>query len=249
MRFDGQNALVTGGGTGVGAGIALALAEAGATVTITGRRLETLDDLAKRHDRIRAFAGDVTDRASCAAMIEAAGDPQIVVANAGTSKSVPFHKMQEDDLQNMLATNLFGVFNIYQAAIGPMKKTGKGRLLAVASTAGLKGYAYVSAYSAAKHAVIGLTRSLALELADTQITVNAVCPGFTETPMLRESVDNIMNKTGRSREEAERALTAGNPQKRFVQPDEVADAILWLAGSGASAITGQSISVSGGEVM
>lgn len=249
MALAGHRALVTGGGTGVGAAIALALAEAGAEVTISGRREGPLNDMADRHPRLTPVTGDVTDAKSCIAMIEAAGQPGIVVANAGASFSKPFQKMTGDDLRSLMDVNLMGVFNVYHAALPAMRHAGGGRLIAIASTAGLRGYGYVTGYVAAKHAVIGLTRALALELARTGVTVNAVCPGYTDTPMLQETLDNITAKTGRSRDEAAAALTAGNPQGRFVDPAEVADAVLWLAGSGASAITGQAISVSGGEVM
>jgi NAD(P)-dependent dehydrogenase (short-subunit alcohol dehydrogenase family) len=141
-----------------------------------------------------------------------------------------------------------GVVHSIQAALPTMKERPHGRIIAVASTAGLKGYAYVSAYSAAKHAVIGLVRSLALELAHTRITVNAVCPGFTDTDLVAGSIDNIMKKTGRSHEQAVAELAKHNPQGRLVTPQEVADAVLWLCGEGASAVTGQAIAVAGGEV-
>jgi NAD(P)-dependent dehydrogenase (short-subunit alcohol dehydrogenase family) len=141
-----------------------------------------------------------------------------------------------------------GVVRSIQAALPSMKQRPYGRIVAIASTAGLKGYAYVSAYSAAKHAVIGLVRSLALELAQTRITVNAVCPGFTDTDLVDQSIDTIVKKTGRSREEAVAELAKHNPQGRLVSPAEVADTVLWLCGEGAGAVTGQAIAVAGGEI-
>ena len=147
----------------------------------------------------------------------------------------------------MLDVNLGGVFTTWQAGLAPMLAAGWGRLIAVASTAGLKGYPYVTGYCAAKHGVVGLTRALALETARTGVTVNAVCPGYTPTPMLERSIETIMAKTGRCRAEAEAPLLAANPQGRFIEPDEVAAAVLWLCGDGAASVTGQAISVSGGE--
>jgi NAD(P)-dependent dehydrogenase (short-subunit alcohol dehydrogenase family) len=250
--LSGKHAVVTGGGTGVGAAIALALAEAGARVTIAGRRREPLERMASRHAHLRWVTGDVTDAQSVATLFAAAagghGPVHIVVANAGAALSKPFQKMEAGDLRSMLDVNLLGVFHVWQAALPPMLDAGWGRLIAIASTAGLKGYAYVSGYCAAKHGVIGLTRALALELAKTSVTVNAVCPGYTQTPMLEQSIDTIMRKTGRSRAEAEAALKAANPQGRFVQPEEVARTVLWLCGAGAASVTGQAISLSGGEV-
>ena len=249
--LSGRHALVTGGGTGVGAAIALVLAEAGARVTIAGRRKEPVERTADRHARLRWVTGDVSDLQSVLSMFaeasSATGPADIVVANAGAAMSKPFLKMDSDDLRSMLDVNLAGVFHVWQAALQPMLDNGWGRLIAIASTAGLKGYAYVSGYCAAKHGVIGLTRALALETAKTSVTVNAVCPGYTQTPMLEQAVDNIMRKTGRSRAEAEDALKASNPQGRFVQPEEVAQTVLWLCSAGAASVTGQAISVSGGE--
>jgi 3-hydroxybutyrate dehydrogenase len=172
----------------------------------------------------------------------------IVIANAGAAASKPFLKMDASDLQAMLDVNLTGVFHVWQAALQPMLDAGWGRLIAIASTAGLKGYAYVSGYCAAKHGVVGLARALALETAKTGVTVNAICPGYTQTPMLEQAIDTIMRKTGRPRAEAEAALTAHNPQGRFIQPEEIAELVLWLCGRNAASVTGQAISISGGEI-
>jgi 3-hydroxybutyrate dehydrogenase len=247
----GRHALVTGGGSGVGAAIALALAQAGANVTILGRRRSALDEVAQANELIFAVEGDVTDEASLSRAFseasEARGAPSIVVANAGAADSVPFHRMEMAAWQAMLAVNLTGVFTTFRAALPAMREAGEGRLLAIASTAGLKGYPYVAHYCAAKHGVVGLVKALALETVKTGITVNALCPGFTETPLVERSIETIMAKTGKGRDEAVNALTANNPQGRFIQPDEIADAVLWLCGSGAASVTGQAISISGGE--
>lgn len=247
----GKHALVTGGGSGVGKAIALALAEAGVAVTICGRREAALTEVAKENGRIFAIAADVTDEAEMAALYEKAeavrGPFDIVVANAGMAGSAPAHKTALADWQRTLDVNLTGAFLTVRPALAGMLARKVGRIVFVASTAGLKGYAYVAPYVAAKHGVVGLTRALAAETAKSGVTVNAVCPGFVETEMLEESVQRIVEKTGRSADEARANLAATNPQGRFVQPEEVASAVLWLCSDAARSITGQAISVSGGE--
>jgi 3-hydroxybutyrate dehydrogenase len=245
------HALVTGGGRGIGRAIALALTQSGATVTVLGRDRVTLDDaIASGAARFAAVA-DVADQAAVSTAISEAAARQpidILIANAGAAESALFAKSDAALFRRMMDVNFMGVVHAVQAALPSMKGRPYGRIVAVASTAGLKGYAYVSAYSAAKHAVVGLVRSLALELASTSVTVNAVCPGFTETDLVAGSIDNIMSKTGRTREQAVAELARHNPQGRLIQPSEVADTVLWLCGEGAGAITGQAIAVAGGEV-
>jgi NAD(P)-dependent dehydrogenase (short-subunit alcohol dehydrogenase family) len=249
MMLAGRHALVTGGGSGAGASIARALAGAGANVTIAGRNAEALAAVAGTE--MRYVTGDVTRPDEVAAMFEAAavgwGAPQIVVANAGSAASRPFLKTSPQDFAAMVELNLGGVFATWQAGLAPMLDARWGRLIAIASTAGLKGYPYVAGYCAAKHGVIGLTRALALETARSGVTVNAICPGYMLTPMLERSIETIMAKTGRSRAEAEAPLLAANPQGRFVEVDEVAAAVLWLCSETAVSVTGQAISISGGE--
>ncbi|HEY6631816.1 MAG TPA: SDR family NAD(P)-dependent oxidoreductase [Rhizobiaceae bacterium] len=246
-----RHALVTGGGSGVGRAIALSLAEAGVDVTICGRRADALAEVSRENGRVHGIPADVTDEQSMLSLYKAAeaarGPFDIVVANAGAADSAPAHKITLDDWRKTLDVNLTGAFLTVQPALAGMASRKSGRIVFIASTAGLKGYGYVAPYVAAKHGVVGLMRALAAELARTGVTVNAVCPGYVETDMLEQSVKKIVEKTGRSPEDARAALAATNPQGRLVQADEVADAVLWLCGDKARSVTGQTIALSGGE--
>lgn len=249
--LSGAHAVVTGGGSGIGLAIAAALSKAGADVSVMGRRREALDKAVEQGAARSAFCADVSDEASMRGALEraAARKPiDILVANAGAAESAPFWKSDAAMFRRMLDVNLMGVVHASQLVLPGMIARGHGRIVAIASTAGLRGYGYVSAYVAAKHAVVGLVRSLALEVASKGITVNAVCPGFTDTDLVAGSIDRIVAKTGRAREHALAELTRHNPQGRLVSPAEVADAVVWLCGAGAAAITGQAIAVAGGEV-
>ncbi|AOF92997.1 SDR family NAD(P)-dependent oxidoreductase [Sinorhizobium sp. RAC02] len=253
-----RHALVTGAGSGIGKAIALALAADGHVVSLAGRRAAPLEAV---RDEIRASGGeafvrdgfDVSDAAAVergiAAAIAEAGDIAVLVNCAGEAPSAPFEKTDLALWQRVLSINLTGVFLVTQAALASVRRAGNGRIVNVASTAGLTGYAYVSAYCASKHGVIGLTRALALELARSDVTVNAVCPGFTDTPLIDGALDTISEKTGRSREDARASLARANPQGRLVTPAEVAHTVSWLASEKATAITGQAIAVAGGEVL
>jgi 3-hydroxybutyrate dehydrogenase len=252
----GRHALVTGGARGIGLACAQALLARGAKVTLLGRDRAALQAAAAElnaPDRVGFVSADIADEASVqAAFAQAAGQfgpVHILVNNAGQASSQPFMRTDARLWRDMMAVNLDGTFHCMQAALPGMLQAGWGRIVNVASTAGLIGYAYVSAYTAAKHGVIGLTRAVALEVAKKGVTVNAVCPGYTETDIVRDAVANIVQKTGMNEDQARARLAERNPQGRLVQPGEVADAVAWLALPSAGSINGQAIAVDGGEVM
>jgi NAD(P)-dependent dehydrogenase (short-subunit alcohol dehydrogenase family) len=246
--LEGRRALVTGGSRGIGRAVAAALTQAGATVTVLARDRAALEEVVATGDAHALAVADVTDPEGWSRALSASASFDILVANAGAAVSAPFGKSDDALFRHSLDVNLMGVVHAMRAVLPGMVEGGFGRIVAVASTAGLKGYPYVSAYCAAKHAVVGLVRALAAEVAQSGVTVNAVCPGFTDTDLVAESLARIVAKTGRSREAALAELVRHNPQKRLVAPAEVADAVLWLCGAGAGAVTGQAIAVAGGEV-
>ena len=244
MTLAGKRVLITGGGSGAGADLARGFAQAGAEVVIAGRRMAALEAVAMATGA-RAVQADVTDEASVKAMYDAAGRCDIVIANAGAADSAPIARTTLDQWNVMIAVNLTGVFLTLRDGLNQMP--GWGRLIAVASSAGLKGYAKIVPYAAAKHGVIGLTRSLALEIARKPITVNAICPGFLDTPMTDHSVAVIAEKTGRSLAEARAALAGMSPQNRLYAPSEVTATALFLCAPGSEGINGQAIAITGGE--
>jgi len=273
VRLAGQHAVITGGGTGIGAAIAHALAAEGASITLVGRRLEPLQETATHLRSLRAKSRsappdcvstsldtngfvatcDVTDRAQVEAAFTQAraahGPVTILVNNAGAAASAPFARLTPDQWRATMAVNLDALLHTCQAALPDLLAAEHGRIVTIASTAGLKGYGVTAAYVAAKHGAVGLTRALATEFARTSLTVNAVCPGFTATDLVEESIATIVGKTGRTPEEARVLLTQFNPQGRLVSPEEVAQAVLWLCLPESRAINGQAIAVAGGEVM
>ena len=249
----GQHALVTGGGSGIGFAIAKRLADLGASVTLAGRTTDRLEAAAATLTRCDVVQADVGDpaavRRAFAALDERGHALTILINNAGVAKSAKFADTDGALWEEMLRVNLTGVYHCIQAGLPRILAAGGGRIVTIASTAGLIGYPYVSAYCAAKHGVIGLTRALAAEHALRGVTINAVCPGYADTDMTRQTVANIVARTGRTEAEARAALTARNPQRQLVTADEVAAAVAWLCLPESGAVNGQAISVSGGEVM
>ncbi|MFY8117320.1 MAG: SDR family NAD(P)-dependent oxidoreductase [Roseateles sp.] len=245
-----RHAVITGGGSGIGAAVARQLLDQGLRVTLMGRSLERLRAQQQAlGGEVGIQACDVGDEASVATAFAAVGPVDILVNNAGQVETAPLARTSLETWQRLLNVNLTGTFLCSRAVLPGMSERGFGRIVNVASTAALKGYAYVAAYCAAKHGVLGLTRALALETVKKGITVNAVCPGYTETEIVAQAVQTIMAKTGRTAEAARAELAAANPQGRLIQPEEVAATVAWLVGEGSASITGQAIAVAGGEVM
>lgn len=248
-----RHAVVAGGGSGIGFAIAAELAGAGCVVTIMGRDRERLETAARDLPVGHAVACDVTDPQSVELAFQTAcqnaGPIDILVNGAGIVRTAPFAKQSARDWDEMWRTNLLGSVHTIQQVLEPMRNLPSGRIINVASTASLKGYAYVSAYCASKHALLGLTRALALELAQTRITVNAICPGYADTAIIRDAITNIIAKTGRTEEQARAGFTRANPQGRLIDPQEVAAAVRWLVSQDARSVTGQAITIAGGEIM
>lgn len=250
--YSQQHAVVTGGASGIGAAIAEQFSKAGISVTLMGRDQERLLEVANRLSASSQQV-DISNpddvRRGFAAAVENNGAVTILVNNAGSAESSAFTKMSDELWGRMLSVNLTGTYLCTKAVIDSMSKTGFGRIINIASTASLKGYAYVSAYCAAKHGVLGLTRALALELAKKGVTVNAICPGYTDTELVSRSLDTIVEKTGMQRQQALAELVKNNPQGRLIKPEEVAETAIWLCHPNSASITGQAIAVAGGEVV
>jgi 3-hydroxybutyrate dehydrogenase len=252
MALQGRHALVTGGGRGIGRATAAALSAAGATVTVVGRSEAPLKDAVARGHAAGLIVADVIDAATMATGIDAAaaarGAIDILVANAGAAESASFMKTDPETFRRLFEINVISVVHGIRAVLEGMVARGFGRIVAVSSTAGLRGAPYISAYAASKHALNGLVRSLALETVKNGVTVNAVCPTYVDTDMTRNSVDNIVEKTGRTREQALAGLLKGRPMGRLVRPEEVAAAVLYFCSAEAAAVTGTTLAIAGGEL-
>lgn len=253
MRLKDMHAVVTGGGSGIGAAVAHALAAEGARLTLVGRRREALEATAATLPGACTAPADVADRAAIDDAFTTARDTHgpitILVNNAGIAPSAPFARVTAEAWRRAMAVNLDALFHCCQSALPDLLAAETGRIVTVASTAGVKGYAYTASYVASKHGAIGLMRALAAEYAATGLTANAVCPGFTDTDIVGQAVANIRSKTGRSEAEALAELTRFNPQKRLIDPAEVAEAVLWLCLPASRSVTGQAVMIAGGEVM
>ena len=249
--LDGKRALVTGGGRGIGRVIARELARAGVHVTILGRTAQSLSDAVAAGDASAFALADVTDAAALEVAIratETAGPIDILVNNAGHAETGPAKRLERGQFDRMIAVNLTAAFEGIRLVLPGMLARGQGRIITIASTAGLTGYPYVAAYCAAKHGVVGLTRALAKEVATSGVTINAVCPGFTETDLVAGSIETIVAKTGRTPDAALADLTRSMPIGRLIRPEEVAHAVLWLASDEAAAVTGLALPIAGGEI-
>ena len=249
MDLSGKRILVTGGGSGLGRVLAEDFAAAGGDVHICGRRPEPLQAVTEATPGITAHILDVTDETATDAMFESIGHADIVIANAGIAESAPLHRTSTEMWHRIMAVNLTGCFLTFRAGLQQLRnaKCSWGRLIAISSITGLSGHRYASAYSASKHGVNGLVRSTAAELASSGITANALCPGYLDTEMTDRSIDNIIAKTGKSREDATGALAEMSPLGRLITPQEVSTAALWLCGPGSDAVNGQTIAINGGE--
>lgn len=249
---EGRHAFVTGGGSGIGLATARALAATGVRLSLAGRNLEKVRAAAEEFADAHAIVCDVTDEASVAAAFAAARDRygaiDILINNAGQAPSAPFKRTTLAFWNNVLATNLTGAFLCTQAALPDMLEAKWGRIVNVGSVCSLKGYAYVSAYVASKHGLLGLTRALAHETAKAGVTVNCVCPGYVDTPIIAESVERITSKTALSEAEAHASLIQFNPQGRIITPEEVASAIAYLCTDAAASINGAAVPITGGEI-